>query len=58
MVFIFYYNDSYVQNFEMNMNLNGVEFREAKDTPYKSNVNKDRPEEDEQLVVSEQEKLL
>ncbi|KAA0719451.1 Golgi integral membrane protein 4 [Triplophysa tibetana] len=46
--------DSYVQNFEMNMNmnLNGVEFKEAKDTPYKSNVSKDRPEEDEQLVVA------
>ncbi|XP_056599891.1 Golgi integral membrane protein 4b isoform X3 [Triplophysa dalaica] len=46
------YTQHHDKNFELNMNLNGVEFREAKDTPYKSNVNKDRPEEDEQLVVA------
>ncbi|XP_057189671.1 Golgi integral membrane protein 4b isoform X2 [Triplophysa rosa] len=45
-------------NFEINLNmneaknLNGDEFKEAKGTQYKSNMNKDRPEEDEQLVVA------
>lgn len=61
MFFIFYNNDSYEQNFETNLNtehreainLNGDELKEAKDTQYKSIINKNRPEEDEQLVVSE-----